>query len=118
MHALNEDVRSRAKPALYQELESSLRGLLLRYAKQLLPTYNIFDERRHFEPGPDVARVLQAGDEATAEQGLHGVSPRFGLPDVTNLEGVTDGVLTPAGNLLQLAVRAAGEPRGGADGGT
>ena len=28
MHALNDDVRSRAKPALYEELESSLRGLL------------------------------------------------------------------------------------------
>lgn len=28
------------------------------YAKQLLPTYNVFDERRHFEPGPDVARVF------------------------------------------------------------
>lgn len=35
--------------------------VLLRYAKQLLPTYNIFDERRHFEPGPDVARVLRIG---------------------------------------------------------
>lgn len=35
---------------------------LLQYAKQLLPTYNIFDERRHFEPGPDVARVLRVGD--------------------------------------------------------
>lgn len=32
------------------------------YAKQLLPTYNVFDERRHFEPGPDVARVLRIGD--------------------------------------------------------
>ncbi len=31
----------------------------LRYAKQLLPTYGIFDERRHFEPGPDVARILR-----------------------------------------------------------
>ena len=31
----------------------------LEYAKQLLPTYNVFDERRHFEPGPDVARVLR-----------------------------------------------------------
>ncbi len=31
----------------------------LRYAKQLLPTYGVFDERRHFEPGPDVARVLR-----------------------------------------------------------
>ncbi len=28
MHALNDDVRSLAKPALYEELESSLRGLL------------------------------------------------------------------------------------------
>ncbi|MBS1210932.1 MAG: synthetase [Proteobacteria bacterium] len=35
--------------------------LRLRYAKQLLPTYNIFDERRHFEPGPDVAKVLRIG---------------------------------------------------------
>jgi NAD+ synthase (glutamine-hydrolysing) len=35
--------------------------VLLTCAKQLLPTYNIFDERRHFEPGPDVARVLQVG---------------------------------------------------------
>jgi len=35
--------------------------VLLRYAKQLLPTYNIFDERRHFEPGPDVGRVLRIG---------------------------------------------------------
>ncbi|WP_263773062.1 NAD+ synthase [Propionivibrio soli] len=36
-------------------------AIKLRYAKQLLPTYNIFDERRHFEPGPDVARVLRVG---------------------------------------------------------
>lgn len=36
--------------------------IVLEYAKQLLPTYNIFDERRHFEPGPDVARVLRIGD--------------------------------------------------------
>ncbi|NRF72042.1 NAD+ synthase [Aquincola sp. S2] len=35
--------------------------LKLEYAKQLLPTYDIFDERRHFEPGPDVARVLRIG---------------------------------------------------------
>ncbi|UXY15758.1 NAD+ synthase [Chitiniphilus purpureus] len=33
----------------------------LQYAKQLLPTYNIFDERRHFEPGPDNNRVLRIG---------------------------------------------------------
>ncbi|MBI5258870.1 MAG: NAD+ synthase [Burkholderiales bacterium] len=35
--------------------------ITLQYAKQLLPTYNIFDERRHFEPGPDVAKVLRIG---------------------------------------------------------
>ncbi len=35
--------------------------IVLRYAKQLLPTYNIFDEHRHFEPGPDVAKVLRIG---------------------------------------------------------
>ena len=35
--------------------------IVLRYAKQLLPTYNIFDELRHFAPGPDVARVLRIG---------------------------------------------------------
>jgi NAD+ synthetase len=33
----------------------------LHYDKQLLPTYDVFDERRHFEPGPDVARVLSVG---------------------------------------------------------
>ncbi|WP_374565727.1 NAD+ synthase [Ideonella sp.] len=49
-----------------KRLENSLIVLhagevVLRYAKQLLPTYNIFDERRHFEPGPDVAKVLRVG---------------------------------------------------------
>jgi NAD+ synthase (glutamine-hydrolysing) len=33
--------------------------LVLEYAKQLLPTYDIFDERRHFEPGADTASVLE-----------------------------------------------------------
>ena len=33
--------------------------VVLTYHKQLLPTYNVFDEHRHFEPGPDVARVLR-----------------------------------------------------------
>ena len=33
----------------------------LQYDKQLLPTYNIFDERRHFEPGRDAAKVLRIG---------------------------------------------------------
>lgn len=36
--------------------------IVLTYAKQLLPNYNVFNERRHFEPGPDVARVLRVGD--------------------------------------------------------
>jgi len=36
--------------------------VVLDYAKQLLPTYNILNERRHFEPGPDVARVLRIRD--------------------------------------------------------
>jgi NAD+ synthase (glutamine-hydrolysing) len=35
--------------------------VVLTYHKQLLPTYNVFDERRHFEPGPDVSRVLRIG---------------------------------------------------------
>ncbi|MBL8473671.1 MAG: NAD+ synthase [Rhodocyclaceae bacterium] len=34
-------------------------GKVLRhYAKQLLPTYDVFDERRHFEPGPQAACLL------------------------------------------------------------
>ena len=37
--------------------------ILLHYAKQLLPTYDVFDERRHFEPGVDVARVLKVRDQ-------------------------------------------------------
>jgi NAD+ synthetase len=46
-----------------KELENGLLAvrdgrIVLTYAKQLLPTYNVFDEHRYFEPGPDVARVL------------------------------------------------------------
>ncbi|KVP39590.1 NAD+ synthase [Burkholderia ubonensis] len=29
--------------------------------KQLLPTYGVFDERRHYEPGPDEVKVLRIG---------------------------------------------------------
>ncbi|MEG1203331.1 MAG: nitrilase-related carbon-nitrogen hydrolase, partial [Comamonas sp.] len=36
-------------------------AIRLQYDKQLLPTYNIFDERRHFEPGRDTAKVLRIG---------------------------------------------------------
>ncbi|GHU37732.1 NAD+ synthase [Betaproteobacteria bacterium] len=32
--------------------------IVLAYAKQLLPTYNVFDERRYFEPGPEAAAIL------------------------------------------------------------
>jgi len=35
--------------------------VVLAYHKQLLPTYGVFDERRHFEPGPDSAPVLRIG---------------------------------------------------------
>lgn len=33
--------------------------VVLRYAKQLLPTYNIFDEHRHFEPGEPRAALFR-----------------------------------------------------------
>ncbi len=33
--------------------------VLLTYHKQLLPTYDIFDERRHFEPGHDAPALLE-----------------------------------------------------------
>ena len=32
--------------------------IVAEYYKQLLPTYGIFDERRHFEPGPERACIL------------------------------------------------------------
>ncbi|MDR1349398.1 MAG: NAD+ synthase [Zoogloeaceae bacterium] len=41
--------------------------IALSYAKQLLPTYNVFDERRHFEPGAEVAAMLE----------MHGVRVGF-----------------------------------------
>lgn len=37
--------------------------VMMKYAKQLLPTYNVFDEHRYFEPGPDAASVLHVGDK-------------------------------------------------------
>lgn len=36
-------------------------GIVAEYYKQLLPTYGIFDERRHFEPGPEGASILDVG---------------------------------------------------------
>ncbi len=35
--------------------------IVAEYYKQLLPTYGIFDERRHFEPGPEGACMLAVG---------------------------------------------------------
>jgi NAD+ synthetase len=35
--------------------------VLATYRKQLLPTYDVFDERRHFSPGPDTACVVRIG---------------------------------------------------------
>jgi NAD+ synthase/NAD+ synthase (glutamine-hydrolysing) len=70
---------SRATPNLYwvvgmptrrrgrgKALENSLLvfkngQIVLQYAKQLLSTCNGFDERRYFEPGPDVAACLEIG---------------------------------------------------------
>jgi NAD+ synthetase len=37
-------------------------AILAEFAKQLLPTYDVFDERRYFEPGPDRANLLRIGD--------------------------------------------------------
>jgi NAD+ synthase (glutamine-hydrolysing) len=34
-------------------------AIVAEYYKQLLPTYGIFDERRHFEPGPEGACILE-----------------------------------------------------------
>lgn len=50
-----------------KRLSNALLGLRdgeieLSYAKQLLPTYDVHDERRHFEPGDDVAPVLRVGE--------------------------------------------------------
>ena len=56
-------VRERPGKRLYNGLLVICDGeILLRYAKQLLPTYNVFDEHRHFEPGPDVAKILRIGN--------------------------------------------------------
>ena len=38
-------------------------AIVLQYHKQLLPTYNILDERRHFEPGPNEAAVYEIGGQ-------------------------------------------------------
>jgi len=77
-------------------LENSLLALrdgqeLLRYAKQLLPTYGIFDERRHFEPGPDLARVLRVNDVRigflVCEDGWNDQSRQYAVNPWERLQG-------------------------------
>ena len=49
--------------ALFNSLVLIKNGVLLKeYHKQLLPTYNIFDEKRHFEPGRDEACIIRHAD--------------------------------------------------------
>lgn len=44
----------------YNTLQVLLNGDVIHTQyKQLLPTYGVFDERRHYEPGPDVAKILR-----------------------------------------------------------
>jgi NAD+ synthase (glutamine-hydrolysing) len=54
-------VRRNAGPGkpLFNALLALRNGTIVaEYYKQLLPTYGIFDERRHFEPGPEGACIL------------------------------------------------------------
>jgi len=52
-------VRTGPGKPLENSLVVMLNGkVVLQYAKQLLPTYGVFDERRYFEPGPAVAKTL------------------------------------------------------------
>lgn len=55
-------VRRNAGPGkpLYNALLAVKNGeIVAEYYKQLLPTYGIFDERRHFEPGPEGACTIE-----------------------------------------------------------
>lgn len=59
-------VRRNAGPGkpLYNALLAIRNGeIVAEYYKQLLPTYGIFDERRHFEPGPEGACLLELGSQ-------------------------------------------------------
>jgi NAD+ synthase (glutamine-hydrolysing) len=59
------------------------------YYKQLLPTYGIFDERRHFEPGPERACMVRVGGQSVGllicedgwnDEGIdYGVNPFLAL---------------------------------------
>ncbi len=54
--------RNPGKP-LYNALLALRNGkIVAEYYKQLLPTYGVFDESRHFEPGPEKACLLDVKD--------------------------------------------------------
>ncbi len=56
------EVNTGAGRPLHNALLVLLDGKVVRrYAKQLLPSYDVFNEARHFEPGPDRACVLRIG---------------------------------------------------------
>lgn len=68
-------------------------AVLLDYAKQLLPTYNVFNEHRHFEPGRDEASVLR----------IRGIKTGFLIcEDGWNDEGL-DYAINPFERLRQAA---------------
>jgi NAD+ synthase (glutamine-hydrolysing) len=51
--------RGPGKP-LHNALLAIADGMIVaEYCKQLLPTYDVFDERRHFEPGPNLVPVIE-----------------------------------------------------------
>ncbi|MDM5175606.1 NAD+ synthase [Massilia sp. DJPM01] len=57
-------VRANAGPGkpLFNALLAIREGAIVaEYYKQLLPTYGVFDDRRHFEPGPEGTCVLAVG---------------------------------------------------------
>ncbi|SHG65557.1 NAD+ synthase [Massilia sp. CF038] len=51
--------RGPGKPLFNALLAIQNGAIVAEYYKQLLPTYGIFDERRHFEPGPEGACLLE-----------------------------------------------------------
>lgn len=79
--------------SLYNSLLAIHNGeIVAEYHKQLLPTYNVFDERRHFEPGPQRATsieidgykigllICEDGWNATAED--YPVNPYVALAEI------------------------------------
>jgi NAD+ synthase (glutamine-hydrolysing) len=82
----------RAGKRLYNALRVIRAGeVVLEYAKVLLPTYGVFDERRHFEPGPDVSAVLEVAGH------------RVGFLICEDGWGGTDYHVDPFGRMAQAA---------------